>query len=164
MEAVTYRHTVEEMTLPKMWITRMRHWERWEVSELVCPPSWPILHRWHSKINLAGTNGSFHKKLMSLSPVPWKHQCNTHSQAYPEPFPGTGPGCLVWSIQDLMHPTLEPGIWFYFGIRSLTYKLDTKMRAAKKRPLLLLRIWKRTHVLVCADYWCIEIKWHNLCD
>jgi hypothetical protein len=29
-----------------------------------------------------------------------------------------------------MHPTPEPGILFYFGIRSLIYKLDTTMRAS----------------------------------
>lgn len=57
----TYRHTVKEMTLPKVWITRMWHWERWEISELICPPSRPILHRWKIKISIRGTNGSLNK-------------------------------------------------------------------------------------------------------
>lgn len=65
MEAVTYRHTVEEMALPNMWITRMRHWVRWEVSVLVCPPSWPTIHMIQCK-SLAGTSGSFHNSLWAL--------------------------------------------------------------------------------------------------
>ena len=132
---MTYRQTMEEMALPKMGITRMWHWERWEISELVCPPSWPILHGWHIIISIRSTNGSLNKSLWdsvkylectNVVLIP-KHILN-HS---PVPYKGVWfDQSKIWSIQ---HRNLEI---FFPWHQPLEASIRHIYVCSRKEPLL----------------------------